>query len=408
MLKKRKHRIVIPDQSFLDPGHISIPTLFSHHVIQAFCNTRTTPGKGLFVELTSSGLQAQGISEQPTELSREGGPRRRRTGFIDLDQLPEQVGQTRLARGGRHHPVGRPEVGDQRAIERFSKKRAQRWRSPRLMDHVICGFGGGKTPQPSRFTRFSPPGFIRMKNTGFFHFFADLLLPLVEHLGHPVPGIDQPANAQFELQMITDHGQHHRHRHPDAVMEPAGQGHQPVTERGPGQCIRNRRFHQLLTTGTPLPRNRVLHHFYFRHHDILDQPESSFAWFRHRSSALGTGLQRWMLFLAGWFRRRAPFSLMAFLGSGFLLSSACRWFLVCRNHSRWCSDYGRLLLLKCRQLLREVHQNEDGRVLFHGQNGFCLFPRQRNCEVLKLLLVRLFLHTEIVCIYWRKVQVSYC
>jgi len=398
---------MISDQSFLDSSHIVISTLFSHHAIEPFRNSRTTPDKGLLVELISPGLQAQRIPEQSTQFPREGGPGRRSTGFIDLGQFPEQVRQTRLARGRRHLPVGPPEVGDQRAVERFRKKRAQRWRSPRLVDHVIRGLFGGKAPQPSCFAGFSPPGFIRMKYTGFLHVLADLLIPLVEHLGHPVPGVNQPSNTQLELQMVADHGQHHRHGHANTVMEPAGQRHQPMTERGPRQCIRNRRLHQLLATGTPLPRNRVLHHFYFRNHDILDQPESSFAWFRYLSAALGTGLQRRMLFLAGWFRRGTSLALMALLGAWFFLASTLRWFLVGWNHTRWRRPLDGLFLLKCRQLFRQVHQNEDGLFLFHGQDGFCLFPRKRNCEVVKFLLACLFLHARIVCTYWGKVQVSF-
>jgi len=84
-----------------------------------------------------------------------------------------------------------------------------------------------------------------------------------------------------------------------------------------------------------------------------------------------------------------------------------RWFLVGWNHTRWRRPLDGLFLLKCRQLFRQVHQNEDGLFLFHGQDGFCLFPRKRNCEVVKFLLAGLFLHARIVCTYWGKVQVSF-
>ena len=111
------------------------------------------------------------------------------------------MGQTLLSIRRLDRIVGRPEVGDQYAVECLSEELQQGRTASATVNHVVTIAVIGKAPQPVLFPVHAPAGFIGMEMSRLLRLLADLLIPVGENLRQPLPGIDQSARRQLGVQM---------------------------------------------------------------------------------------------------------------------------------------------------------------------------------------------------------------
>ncbi len=210
---------------------------------------------------------------------------------VDGFEFAQEMDQAHLAFGGGDTVVSGPEVGDQSALEGVVKEALQGFLAARAVDLIIGHVAVGETPQPVGLARDAVPGFIGVQDGALEGAVGDLVVPRDEDIGQAMPGLDQPAGADLELQMGVEDLGDLRDGVAEAVVEPGGEGHDAMSELSLGHGVGNDRFDQFAAVFAVTTGDDVFDGFGLDNRDVLDDTGAFLGGWSDRSAAVGTTLE---------------------------------------------------------------------------------------------------------------------
>ena len=219
--------------------------------------------KGFELARIFSLRESDGIFEQACQLFAKGLPLRGSVVFVHLGQFGEQMIETPLLCQGTDFVIGAPEVADENSPEQGSQDLLDHRGSPAFGDQIVAELFGGETPQPVGDAVKAPAGLIGIQDRAFGDPLADVIIDGLKEDGEVFPGLGQSSGAYFEaanngkdLDDIVD-------ADADQIMEPGREHHQPQSDHGVGQGIRNGGEDDLFALRAPIAMDRVLCHLRF-------------------------------------------------------------------------------------------------------------------------------------------------
>ena len=239
--------------------------------------------------------QAQGVAQESGQGFAEGEPFGSLVGLGDLFHCPEQMGEAYLASRGLQPVVGCLELRDENPGKQVPEEVGQDRRTAGAVDHIAGQRRVGEAPEPMSDPIDPAAGLIGLQVGALPGLIHEIDVPGVEDLGEPLPHLDEASGGQGEVEVhvekIEDVGGGHAH----AVMKPAGERQGAVSNRGPGQGVRDDGFHDFLAGGTPGAVDDVPGHLRFLVRDVSDEPLAGTAGAGYRIAALRADLQAVLL-----------------------------------------------------------------------------------------------------------------